>query len=335
VFETPGGGRFVTAMQRVPFVVSFASFLDESAEQADLVLPEPTFLQRYEDHFIEGLGYPGVGLRQPVVPTMHHTMSVGDFLLRVAREIGGPVAEAFPWQSYQGVLRYRLDGEAAKWDQLSELGVWMTPGYHFARRGSTKWVEEVVGRDRRLAPRDGHFDFFSRELSCIVAAMSDEQRISAGLADGIEPGLPHYVVTPYAGDAGEYPFLLNVITLMSLGPVSAAANLPTLQEISGMTVGETWGSWLEMNPESAEKRHLADGDDVWIESPFGRLQTRLRLVAALRPDVVNLPYNQGHTAVGRWAKDRGVNGMALLNPASEPATGLASLTNTRVKVYRA
>jgi hypothetical protein len=39
--------------------------------------------------------------------------------------------------------------------------------------------------------------------------------------------------------------------------------------------------------------------------------------------------------VGRWAKDRGVNGLALLNPASEPASGLAAFTNTRVKVHRA
>ena len=37
---------------------------------------------------------------------------------------------------------------------------------------------------------------------------------------------------------------------------------------------------------------------------------------------------------GRWAKNRGVNGLEIINPESEPFTGLASLTNTRVKVYR-
>jgi len=58
-------------------------------------------------------------------------------------------------------------------------------------------------------------------------------------------------------------------------------------------------------------------------------------VKGLRPDVVNLPYNQGHTAVGRFARNRGVNGLVLLNPASEPLSGLAAFTNTRVKVYRA
>jgi anaerobic selenocysteine-containing dehydrogenase len=74
---------------------------------------------------------------------------------------------------------------------------------------------------------------------------------------------------------------------------------------------------------------------VWVESPFGRVKTKVRFVKGLRPDVVNLPNNQGHTAVGRWARDRGVNGLDLLDPATEPLSGLAAFTNTRVRVYRA
>lgn len=338
IFEVPGGARFATAFREIPLVVSFSSFLDESAAQADLVLPEPTFLERYGDHFIEGLGYPGVGLRQPVITSRYDTMSVGDFLLRVAREMGGPIAEAFPWQTYQGVLRQRLRLEGADWETLQELGVWMTPGYRYARRGSPKWVDEVVGSDRQNAPRDGYFDFYSRELSCILANLPGEAfeglREEPDVEEEGSVNLPHYVPTTFVGVAEEYPFMLNVITLMSLGPVSAAANMPTLQEISGMTVGETWDSWVEMNPEAARERRLHDGDEVWVESLFGKVRTRLRFVSALRPDVVNLPYNQGHTAVGRWARDRGVNGLALLNPESEPLTGLAAFTNTRVKVYR-
>ncbi|HEX6386798.1 MAG TPA: molybdopterin-dependent oxidoreductase [Anaerolineae bacterium] len=336
VYETPGGTRFIEAFQQVPLVVSFSSFLDESAQHADLVLPQPTFLERHEDHFIEGLGYPGVGLRQPVIHPRHDTLSIGDFLLKVAAAMGGTVANGFPWKTYREVLRYRLRDVGTDWETLKELGVWMTPGYRFARRGSEKWVNEVVGRDRRYAPRDGYFDFYSRELKCILDNLDPERLAALGLAEaGDAASLPHYEPTPYAGDEDEYPFVLNVITLMSLGPVSAAANMPSLQEISGMTVGETWGSWLEMNPEAAKKLGLHDQDEVWVESHFGRVKVKMRLVTALRPDVVNLPYNQGHTAIGRWAKNRGVNGLALLDPASEPVTGLASFTNTRAKVYRA
>ncbi|MFQ5613412.1 MAG: molybdopterin-dependent oxidoreductase [Anaerolineae bacterium] len=336
VYEAPGGFRFVEAFQKVPFIVSFSSFMDETAEYADLVLPEPTFLERWQDDAIEGLGYPGVGLRQPVIEPLHDTMNTGDFLLRVAQALDDPVAGAFPWSSFEDLLQDRLQNIGTDWQTLKELGVWITPGYRFARRGSEKWVSEVVGRDRVSSPRDGRFDFFSRELSCALGDLGKEELQALGLSKtGDAVFLPHHEEITYTGDPAEYPFLLNVITLMSLGPYSAAANIPSLQEISGMTVGEMWDSWLEMNPETAAERRLGDGDPVWVESPFGRARTRVRLVKGLRPDVVNLPHNQGHTAVGRWARNRGVNGLALLNPASEPATGLACFTNTRVKVYRA
>ena len=261
---------------------------------------------------------------------------VGDFLLDVAQRIGGAVAAAFPWPNYQSVVRSRLQDVGTDWDTLRDLGLWLTPGYRFSRRGSERWLSEVISKDRRFAPRDGYFDFYSRELKCILERLSPDEITALGLDPADENiYLPQYLPTSFVGNEAEYPFLLNVFTLLSLGPVSAAANMPTLQEISGMTVGETWNSWLEMNRESAEEHGLHDGEQVWVESIFGKAKVKLRLLEGVRPDVVNLPYNQGHTAGGRWSKDRGVNGLALLNPATEPISGLAAFTNTRVKVYRA
>lgn len=336
VFETPGGNRFADAFKKVPFVVSFSSFMDESAELADLILPEPTFLERWGDDHIEGLGYPGVSLYQPVIEPLYDTMNTGDFFLKVAETMGGSIAKAFTWKSYEEVLQFRLKDIGADWETFKELGVWFNPGYRFAKRGSPKWLNEVVGADRLNAPRDGYFDLYSRELNCFLGKMKKDELAMLGITmAGDGASLPHYEATTFAGDEANYPFTLNVITLMSLGPRSDAANMPTLQEISGMTVGETWTSWLEMNPESARRLGLADKDRVNVESPFGRIRTKVRFVAALHPDVVNLPFNQGHTAVGRFAKGRGVNGLELLNPASEPLTGLAAFTNTRVKVSRA
>lgn len=336
VFETPGGKRFEDAFKRVPFVVSFSSFMDESAELADLILPEPTFLERWGDDHIEGLGYPGISLYQPAIEPLYKTMNTGDFFLKVAETMGGTVAKAFSWKSYEEVLQFRLKNIGTDWETFKELGVWFVPGYRFAKRGSQHWIEEVVGKDRLNTPRDGYFDLYSRELNCFLGKMKKDELAALGISmTGDGASLPHYEATAFAGDEAKYPFVLNVITLMSLGPRSDAANMPTLQEISGMTVGETWDSWLEMNPESAHKLGLADKDRVKVESPFGRISTKVRLVAGLCPDVVNMPLNQGHTAVGRFAKGRGVNGLELLNPVSEPLTGLAAFTNTRVKVSRA
>ena len=336
VYEAPGGGRFTKAFEKIPFIVSFATFMDESASYADLVLPEPTFLERWEDDHMEAIGYPGIALRQPVVPPILDTMNTGDFLLGVAQEIGGPVAQAFPWQSYKELLQDRLRNVGVDWDTLTDLGLWLTPGYRYARKGSERWIEEVVGADRRHAPRDGRFDFFSRELSCLLAGSSNDELASKGATvSGDVLFLPHYEPVSYVGDEADYPFLLNVVTLMSLGPYSYNANMPSLQEISGMTVRESWDSWVEMNPRAALEKRLENGQQVWVESPLGKVKTKLKFVEALRPDVVNLPHNQGHEEIGRFAKDRGVNGLTIMNPASEPFSGLAAYTNTRVKVYPA
>lgn len=336
VFETPGGQKFLEAFEKIPFIVSFSSFMDESAKCADLVLPEPTFLERWQDDYIEGLGYPGIALRQPVIEPLYDTMNACDFLLQVAEKMGGVMAQAFPWKSYEEVLQFRLAEIGTDWETLKELGVWLVPGYRFTERGSQRWVSGVVGRDRLNSPRDGYFDFYSRELYSLFRTKNKDELEELGITQiGDAVSMPHHEPTPRSEEESAYPFMLNIITLMSLGPKSEAANMPSLLEISGMTVGETWDSWLEMNPESAHRLGLHDKDLVWVESPFGRLKTKVRYVKGLHPEVVNLPYNLGHTAGGRFANGCGVNGLELLNPSSEPVCGLASFTNTRVRVRRA
>lgn len=337
MYECPGDPeRWRNALDKVGLIVAFGSFIDETAAYADLILPEPTFLERYQDDVIEGLGYPGAALRQPVIEPLYNTRHTGDVLLRLAQQVGGVVARAFPWASFEQLLQERLADIGTTWEGLKELGAWHTPPYEFAPRGVATWLKTIVGRDRVLAPRDGRFDFYSRELACQLSAASDEQFKAWGIsASGSARFIPHHESVNYHGAAEEFPFVLNVVTLMSLGPYSAAANLPTLQEIVGMPLGESWDAWVEMNPESAAAHGLRDGDPVWVETSFGGLRSHLRLVPGLRPDVINIPYNQGHSAVGRWAKGRGISGVELLASQSEPLTGLAAFTNTRAKVYRA
>jgi anaerobic selenocysteine-containing dehydrogenase len=336
LYECPNGpAPWIAAFDRVDTIVSFSSFVDESSRYADLILPDHTFLERWQDDFIEGLGYPGIALRQPVVEPVYDTRNTGDVLIELAQRVGGWMAVAFPWSNFVELLQTQLQDVGAAWDTLTELGLWIEPPYQFSQRGSDPWLSEIVGRDRVLSPHDGYFDFFSRELQCLLGSAGEATLRDLGIqARGDVVYLPHYEPAGYHGDEADFPFVLNVVTLMSLGSYSVNANLPTLQEICGMTVGETWDSWLEMNPEAAHELHLENGDPVWVESPYGKVTTKVRFVPGLRPDVVNLPYNQGHRGGGRWAQDRGVNGLELMGPASEPLTGLAAFTNTRVRVTR-
>ena len=104
-FTLPASLEFAEALLSVPFVVSFAPFLDETSSLSDLVLPVPTFLEEWGDD-VAPAGHAGEALTlvQPVVNPFHDTRSLPDVLIAAAKELGGPLAAALPWESYRDCL---------------------------------------------------------------------------------------------------------------------------------------------------------------------------------------------------------------------------------------
>jgi anaerobic selenocysteine-containing dehydrogenase len=68
-----------------------------------------------------------------------------------------------------------------------------------------------------------------------------------------------------------------------------------------------WGTWVEINPQTAASLGIEDGDLVEVSSPESTLRAPAALYPAIRPDVIAIPCGQGHTAQGRYAKGRGAN----------------------------
>ena len=104
-FTLPASLRFGDSLLKVPTIVSFASFLDETTSLSDLVLPVPTYLEEWEDD-VPPVGHAGeaVALGQPVVEAFRDTRAMPDILIAAAKELGGPVAAALPWNSFRECL---------------------------------------------------------------------------------------------------------------------------------------------------------------------------------------------------------------------------------------
>ncbi|MFZ5822321.1 MAG: molybdopterin-containing oxidoreductase family protein [Chloroflexota bacterium] len=327
VYDLPNGGRSLEALLKAPFVVSFASTLDESAAHADLILPASTFLEVWGDDYLEGTGYAGISLRRPVVEPVHDTRDPGDVLLDLAQRIGGPVAQALPWKTYQELISSRLS--TLDWEKLEANGNWSELVYFNAAPGSPAWGD-VVGRDRLNAPRDGRFDFFSRELFALLGS------------DSPQACLPHFEIPPTladsAVDALEYPFLLVAQPLLTQSQQWQGI-VPTLQESYGLQGHVKWDSWVEVSQKAAEALHLEDGERVWVESPLDRVQATVRVYAGIWPNAVFLPPGQGHHTFVRWGRKSagssvvGANPNALIEYQSEPLTGLAVAGPARVRIY--
>lgn len=348
LFSRPQAQLYREALDRVPFVVSFSPFMDESTAQADLVLPDTTYLERWDVETPPcSDGCAVLGLRQPVVAPLYDAASTGEVMVRLAHEMGGTIGESFPWGSYLEALQESCAGVfLAKrgtlqfptweefWGELKAQGIW--------------WDAPPLppAGGPKFATPSGKFEFYSQALemglreslarSGSASSMGLERYLETlGVqARGDEAFLPHYEPGLRAGEEAEYPLTLVTFKTMT-GSGSRMANVPFMLEIYGLHVRKRWQSWVEINPETARRLGVRDGDQVWVESLVGRIKTVAKLYEGAMPEAVNMPYGFGHREGGHWSRGRGANPNELLPNIYSPLGGNSSWSGTRVKVYRA
>jgi anaerobic selenocysteine-containing dehydrogenase len=137
----------------------------------------------------------------------------------------------------------------------------------------------------------------------------------------------------FDGDAASYPFHFLPYASLQFGDGSSA-HLPWLQETPDPLTSGMWSSWVEVNPQTAERLQLAQGDLVDITSSQGTLRAPVMIFPGIAPDIVAMPVGQGHENFTRYASGRGVNPIGILAPTTEPDTGTFAWASTRVKIVR-
>jgi len=344
LFSLPDPETFRIAMEKIPFIVTFSPFMDETTAFSDLVLPDGTYFERWQDDQVEpGLGFPMFGLRTPVMDKpLYDTRNTGDVIINIAKGIGGSVGKSFPWKDFQEALTNSIKGIFASkrgsikasdfdefWKALIERGGWWDPIYPFG-----EWR-------KKFNTPSGKFEFYSltmerglREVSKKSSKGVDQILHEMKLeAEGDKVFLPHFEKPRWVGEEKEYPLHLINYKLMTTAE-GRGANQPFLQEIFGPHLKEKWDSWVEINPETAQRIGIKDGDPVWVESKAGKLKTKARLFPGTHPKCIHIPYGQGHKAYGRWAKGRGINPNDLLMREYDYLGGFVTYFSTRVKVYK-
>ncbi len=71
-FQTPNPDLFSKALSGIPLIVSFSPYMDDTTSFADLVLPDHTPLERWQDDSVFlNKGFPVLGIRQPVIESLY------------------------------------------------------------------------------------------------------------------------------------------------------------------------------------------------------------------------------------------------------------------------
>jgi anaerobic selenocysteine-containing dehydrogenase len=137
----------------------------------------------------------------------------------------------------------------------------------------------------------------------------------------------------FDGDASQFEFHFLPYKSQALLDGSLA-HLPWLQEMPDPMTSAMWSSWVEINPHTAERLHIADGDIVEVASAHGALRSPAVLSPGVAPNVIAMPMGQGHEHFTRYASGRGANPVSILGVTNEPETGALAWAATRVKIAR-
>ena len=304
-FTTMDSAAVAKAFDSIPFVVSFSSYLDETAYHADLILPNHHYLERWEDTPTPvGLQKPVLGLVKPVVAPQFDTRHVGDVIMTIAKSLGGKVAESFPWEDYKTVLKETV-GE--KWGALEEEG----------------FVEDAnPASEGSFGTPSGKFEFYVTAFDQAGVKMRND-------ADY----LPHYDPVKPEGNSVLYPLVLIPTELMRLAD-GAVGNPPFCTKTLEENELKGDGLFVEINPMTAADYGLSEGAHATLATPKGKAKVLVNLTEGIMPGVIGIPKGLGHKAYDDYLADKGVNANSLMGVVEDPVSGLCATWGIRAKLTR-
>jgi menaquinone reductase, molybdopterin-binding-like subunit len=296
VFATPGSWQVKEALEKVHFIASFGSFVDETSILADLILPDHSPLESWLDDIPEsGTTRTATSVAPPVMSPLHNTRSMPDVLLNLAQQLGGDVAKALPGKTYDEAVK----ASVAVLQKLEGGSVTSTDADDFWKK-----VQAAGG-------------WWGTENNALT--------VQVGHPDRVENVAPRF-----DGDAGQFPFYFLPFPSQMLYDGSLA-HLPWMQEAPDPMSSAMWGTWVEINPQTAQKLGIAPADLVEVSSQHGTLRAPAMITPGIAPDAVAMPIGQGHEHFTRYASGRGANPISILAPMTAE-NGALAWGATRVKI---
>ncbi|MBI2874046.1 MAG: molybdopterin-dependent oxidoreductase [Firmicutes bacterium] len=299
------------ALKQIPFIVSFAVNMDETAELADIVLPDTHVLERLDalPNRVYGWILPGEGdwywtVRQPVVdppPGVRHWTEV---MYDLGERIGLredlyftfntnlKIKDPFKLKSDQVYSHVEIVDNYFKSLFGAEHGVdWFKENFMLRE---PKKIEEAYPRPF-LKPRVPIYVEHVKHLAPQLTKLTAELGFEDWDVSDYTP-LPDWLPCPSYEVQGEYD-LLAITAKQAFHSHSYTVDTVWLNELADQY---PHSKAALINPATAAAKGLRDGDEVLIRTHEGKeVRTRLSLFEGVHPEVVVIPGLHGH-----WGRDR-------------------------------
>ncbi|MCU0934716.1 MAG: molybdopterin-dependent oxidoreductase [Gammaproteobacteria bacterium] len=229
---------------------------------ADVILPECSYLERYDELRNAPEREPSLALRMPALAPRYETKPAWWMTRELGHRLG--LGAWFPWQDYTEVLDWQLKQVGSSLEEMQRIGL-----KRFPRKTPMYFA---AGEAVRFRTPTGKVELYSTELA----------------KAGHDP-LPRYT-PPDEAPAG---FLRLVYGRAPAHTFGRTTNNPLLFQL--MPENTVW-----VHPDAARPMALASGRYVRLKNQDGvvSLPVRVRVTERIRPDCVFLVHGFGHTAKG-------------------------------------
>ena len=334
------------ALKKLDMVVSINIYLDESTDFADVVLPEHSYLERYN---LSNWSFDlqGLQISQPVVKPLYDTKDGMDIFTELAHRTGFLFGEngfnahlnrtlglKTPFEldknrkySYKEVLdmQARCHSDGAK-----DLEWYRKHGNDF--RPLKPAEKFMIYRDARLPIYFSSIKYAGDELRENLEKHKIEERLDIKVNLNQYKGIPYWEPSPIHHDDHEYD--LYLIAYKSY--LTTYADMATNPIIMDIAEHDPYHLFIMMNKKTAEQKGLRDGDPVWLTSRLAKTEGRIRATEGIHPDTVAISQGFGRMSRHPVAFGKGIkyNPHLPIELSYSGMLGGSMETAARVKVYK-
>lgn len=344
----------------VPFHVVIDAFYSEMVETADIVLPDTTFLEKWDLDARNSFELqPYVGLRQPVVDAPGECRDIRDILISLAKQIDTDMASYFQFDNAEHFIRQWAAAVPGGLDQLRQTGIWVDAGkqrqYQPFLRDTGYSLDDphiYIGEDglARLRAVGTVDKRFTNEDQVIGRLW--QGRIVRGFATPdrkFQFKMQHFFGREGIGAAAAYPFrpeyqpidahnqladdeLILTTFKWNVHTQSRTANQVWLTEI--VDDNPCW-----IHPQTARKYGIISGQSFFItrtnsQGELTKIEVKPLITEAIHPRVLAVSASFGHWQYGRNAQGKGVNPNPLIPGWTDPVGGGQAWNDTVVRIHR-
>jgi len=284
VLSLPKPEQTIKALEQLEFVAVSDVLPMEITGWADVILPDATYLERYDDLVVAPWRTPYVALRQPAIEAMYDTRPPWWVAKELGKRLG--LQKYFPWNDIEEYLKMRTAAAGIDFTELQREGVKVYP------RQPIYFEEGIVPE---FATDSGKIELYSAKLA----------------ANGHDP-MPDYKDNGEP-PAGYFRLLFGRHPVHSFGRTT---NNPVLNRV--YDENEVW-----VHRSIAAEWGLQTGQKVMLRNQDGAETgpVKVKVTERIRHDCVYMVHGFGHRSRGLTSHKGGNVAALVTNYVTDPIMG--------------